>query len=175
LQKNTRKGLLYITNSYVIKDTELQIKLEVLTMVILLSKLIILAVIILCSMQIGQAQNQKCITSVPNCSNKTEILCDSQGNPYWLNSNQIMLLVLKKTKIKTPGTLGKNSLHGLVTVKILIDENGKAICLRGFKGHPIAKAAVVSTLSKWKFKSYKINGQSISVVGLLTLPYDFRR
>jgi TonB family protein len=106
---------------------------------------------------------------------KVKVLCNSGGKPYLLRSSQVQRLITRRTSIKPPGSLEKNNLRGTVTVNILIDEKGKVICIKAVKGHPIAQSSVVASIYNWKFKPYKFKGKPISVFGVLTVSYDFRK
>jgi len=40
-------------------------------------------------------------------------------------------------------------------------------------GHPIAIGAAIHSLRKWTFRPYTVSREPKSVVGLLSVPYDF--
>jgi outer membrane biosynthesis protein TonB len=96
-------------------------------------------------------------------------------NPVRLSSKDLMGLVLEKTPLNPPALLGRNNLHGIVKVEVLVNENGKVHCALGRSGHPFARDSAVRSVSKWGFKPYVIDGKVRSVTGILAIPYDFRR
>jgi hypothetical protein len=81
--------------------------------------------------------------------------------------------VLEKEPIERPGAMGKNTLRGVVSIRILINKHGKVICAQGVDGHPIAIGAAIHSLRRWTFKPFTVSGERKSVVGVLNLPYDF--
>lgn len=99
----------------------------------------------------------------------------NRQNPVRLSSEDLMSLVLEKTPLNPPALLGKNNLHGTVKVEVLVKDNGEVHCVLGKSGHPLARDSAVRSVSRWVFKSYVIDGKAKSVVGILALPYDFRR
>lgn len=84
-----------------------------------------------------------------------------------------MKRVIERRRIERPGTLGKNSLRGVVHIQVLINETGKVTCAYGLKGNPLGIAAAVRSLREWIFKPYTIEGQPKTVAGVLAIRYDF--
>jgi hypothetical protein len=107
------------------------------------------------------------------CLNRKDLLRDKDGHPVWLSSSELMMAVIEKHPIERPSALGKNNLHGVVTIQMLIDKTGKVVCARGVKGHPVGMAAAIQSLRKWSFKPYSVNGKRKSVAAVLDLPFDF--
>lgn len=100
---------------------------------------------------------------------------NSRENPVRLNSEDLMSLVLEKTPLNSPSLLGRNNIHGIVEVEVLINKDGKVHCVLGRSGHPLARDSAVRSVSRWGFKPYVIKNKAKSVIGILALPYDFRR
>ena len=122
----------------------------------------------------GQGRNI-CMAEFPDCDKRVKVLCGLDGKPLLLNSGRVHRLIVTKTSITPPGTLGHTNLKGSVTVSILLDEKGKILCIRALRGHPIAQNSVVASIYKWKFKPYKYKSKSVPVAGVLTVNYDFRK
>lgn len=108
-----------------------------------------------------------------SCLRRRDLLRDSRGRAVWLDSPELMDRVVEKQPIVRPGSLGKNKLRGAVNIQVLIDKSGRVICARGLKGHPLGVSAAISSLRKWSFRPFIVNGKSKPVAGVLTLPYDF--
>lgn len=108
-----------------------------------------------------------------SCLKRKDLLRDKQGRPVWLTSEELMDRVIEREPIERPGPLGKNSLRGVVSIRILINKHGKVICAQGVDGHPMAIGAAIHSLRRWTFKAFMLSGERKSVVGVVNLPYDF--
>jgi len=108
------------------------------------------------------------------CVKSKHFLRDSRGNPVWLTSSQLLQRAITQQSPDRPALLGKSALHGEVTVQVLIGKDGSVECARGVRGNALAISSAVYSIPKWTFKPYAVNGASKSVLGLLTVPYDFR-
>jgi len=87
----------------------------------------------------------------------------------------MMKHVVDKTPITRPALLGKNNLRGLTKLEVVVNKKGEVKCVRGLNGHPIALNMAVQAASKWKFKPFKVDGQTVGVLGCLNIPYDFTK
>ena len=61
----------------------------------------------------------------------------------------------------------------MVTVQVVIDENGDVISARAVSGHPLLQPAAVQAARKAKFPPAKLSGQTVKVIGLIA--YSFAR
>ncbi len=109
-----------------------------------------------------------------SCVKGKDYLRDNQGRPVWLNSSALLERVIDKQPVKRPALLGKNNLQGDVIVQVLINKDGKVECARGVKGHPLAISSAIDSVPKWVFKPYAVNNEPKSILGILTIAYDFR-
>lgn len=121
----------------------------------------------------GQGPADKGIDDNWTCLKRRDLLRDSQGRPEWLRSSEIMDRVLKQQPIERPGPLGKNSLQGVVRIRVLINKHGRVLCANGVDGHPIGIGALIHSLRKWTFRPYTVDGKRKSVASVLTIPYNF--
>lgn len=108
-----------------------------------------------------------------SCLKRKDLLRDKQGRPVWLTSEELLDHVIERGPIERPGPLGKNTLRGVVSIRVLINKHGKIICAQGVDGHPMAIGAAIHSLRRWTFKAFTLSGERKSVVGILNLPYDF--
>ena len=83
--------------------------------------------------------------------------------------------VINKQPVDRPGALGANNLRGTVTIRVVINKNGKVICTRGVEGNPLGIASAERSLRKWTFRPYVSGGKRKSIVGTLSISYDFGR
>ncbi len=93
----------------------------------------------------------------------------------WLNSQELEKRIRKRTPIQTPGTLGKNNLHGTVALHILIGEDGAVKCVRVKEGHPLAISPAIDAVKDWVFEPYVVDDAPHAVLGEISVNYDFRR
>ena len=118
------------------------------------------------------APNASKVNSSP-CLKERDLLRNSSGHPRWFSSSELMERVIDKQPVERPGVLGKNNLRGVVTIQVVIDKNGKVICAHGQEGNPIGLASAIRSLRKWTFKPYVSNGKRKSIIGVLSIPYNF--
>ena len=138
-----------------------------------------IALVVLLSFLVERSANSQ--ASVPDksadknwsCLKRKDLLRDKQGRPVWLTSEELMDRIIEREAIERPGLLGKNSLRGIVSIRILINKQGKVICAQGVDGHPMAIGAAIHSLRRWTFKPFIVSGEQKSVVGVLDLSYDF--
>jgi TonB-like protein len=108
-----------------------------------------------------------------SCLRRRDLWRDQKGRPRWLNSDELKDRTEASRPIERPGALGKNSMKGSITIELVIDSDGKVVCARGVKGHPIAIAAALKSIRHWSFKPVLVDGKSKAMAGSLTLTYDF--
>ncbi len=111
--------------------------------------------------------------AAPNCCRPSA--ADKEGAPVRLQAQRILKLVTKQTPLAPPGMLGRNNMHGLVTVEICVDQNGALLEVRAVSGHPFAITSAMESVPHWSFKPYKSGGKVKCAIGTLTLKYDFSR
>jgi hypothetical protein len=108
------------------------------------------------------------------CVKGEQFLRHSRGSPVWLSSAELMERAIDRQELERPALLGPSGLHGEVTVQLLIEKDGGVKCVRGIRGNALAISSAVYSLPKWTFKPYVVDAEPKSVLGVLTIPYDFR-
>jgi TonB family protein len=69
--------------------------------------------------------------------------------------------------------LGKQvRIHGVVSVRILVDPHGNVICVKLIKGHPLMIGAAIEAASKWSFRPMTERGRPVSFFGRLVFQYS---
>ena len=69
--------------------------------------------------------------------------------------------------------LGKDvRIHGVVSVRILVDPQGRVICVKLIKGHPLVVLAAVDAAKKWTFRPMTQRGRPVSFFGHLTFQFS---
>jgi protein TonB len=61
---------------------------------------------------------------------------------------------------------------GVVTVQVLIDEDGNVVEAKAVSGHPLLRQAAVDAAYQAKFTPTRLEGKPVKVSGVLT--YEFR-
>jgi outer membrane biosynthesis protein TonB len=108
------------------------------------------------------AQSAKPPIAVPPCSS---------GTPH-LSSEELMRLVATR-KVITPPMMERLSLHGKVTLRVCVSKKGRVLSAAVVGGQPMAYQAVLDSVQKWTFKSYRVDGRARDVTGDLEVDYDF--
>jgi len=109
------------------------------------------------------------------CLKRRDLLRQEDGRLRWFSSGELMERVINKQPVDRPGALGANNLRGTVTIRVVINKNGKVICTRGVEGNPLGIASAERSLRKWTFRPYVSGGKRKSIVGTLSISYDFGR
>ncbi|MCW5961545.1 MAG: energy transducer TonB [Pyrinomonadaceae bacterium] len=112
--------------------------------------------------------------SQDSCSIPSDAARSQDGELLFFTSEQLMGLVLEKAPVEKPLSLKENNLFGTVVVDVVVKKDGRLSCIRPIQGHPLARAAVIRSLRKWVFKSYRSCSGKKSMVGVLEVPFDFR-
>ena len=61
---------------------------------------------------------------------------------------------------------------GTVTVKVLLDEDGKVMAAQAESGHPLLRAAAVAAARQARFPQTFLQGKPVKIVGIIT--YNFK-
>ena len=61
---------------------------------------------------------------------------------------------------------------GVVTVEVMLDEDGKVISARAVDGHSLLRAAAVAAARLARFTPTSISGQPVKVVGTITYKFN---
>jgi TonB family protein len=62
--------------------------------------------------------------------------------------------------------------EGTVMVDILINTEGKVVCAKFAKGHPLLSSAAIEAARQWIFKPFELSGVKLSVYGHLELRFS---
>lgn len=61
---------------------------------------------------------------------------------------------------------------GVVTVKIIVDENGSVSDIDDLDGPPLLQRAASDAIRKWKFKPFKRDGEPVKATGFVSFNFD---
>ncbi|MEW6736173.1 MAG: energy transducer TonB, partial [Acidobacteriota bacterium] len=82
--------------------------------------------------------------------------------------DEIERSAIKRVEPVYPPLASAGRLLGTVDVSIVIDEEGNVISARALIGHSMLKGAAVEAVRRWKFKTTKVNGKAVKVMGPIT-------
>jgi len=74
---------------------------------------------------------------------------------------------------KYPQEAKGKKLSGMVSVKVLVDIDGKVISAEGFEGHQEFFGAAIEVAKKTKFKPTKLSGKPVKVAGVLIYQFIY--
>jgi hypothetical protein len=92
----------------------------------------------------------------------------------FLTSSEILKRVVRSTPLEPPCCSLGLSIKGEVEVDVLINPKGRVVCSQAVTGNALALSSAITSLPKWRFRPYDIEGRQRDVIGRLALPYDFR-
>ena len=113
------------------------------------------------------------VSSQWSCLKRQDILRDKNKHIRWFSSTEMMKSIIDKQSVERPGSLGKNKIRGVAIIQVVVDKTGKVICTRSITGNPIGITAALTSLRTWIFRPYIVDGRPKSIVGTLSIPYDF--
>jgi TonB family protein len=63
-------------------------------------------------------------------------------------------------------------IHGTVSVSILVDPQGKVMCVKAVKGHPLLVVPAMDAAKQWTFRPMTEGGRPVSFWGNLALEFS---
>jgi TonB family protein len=75
-------------------------------------------------------------------------------------------------KPEYPAAAKEVGVSGVVSVKILIDEDGNVISAEAVAGHPLLRSAAVDAARQAQFAPTRLSGQPVKVSGIITYNFD---
>jgi len=102
------------------------------------------------------------------CKTLPNLLLNNKGKPVWLSPDQLKKRAILKPEPVAPGN-GCVWRDVIITVDVIISEEGKVICtkFRKGKGHPLYLAAAATTAEKWTFNPIIDEWKPVAVLGQL--------
>ena len=91
--------------------------------------------------------------------------------PVALPSSVINSKAVHKPVPPYPPTAKAAGIHGLVSVNILVDEQGRVVSAKAASGNPLLQHAAVQAARQARFTPTLLNGQPVRVTGVIT--YNF--
>ena len=63
---------------------------------------------------------------------------------------------------------------GIVVVAVKVDKAGTPWDIKVLEGHPLLVTAVVDAVKQWRWKSLRLNGQTVEAVSTISVNFDPR-
>lgn len=120
------------------------------------------------SLGVGKTRQHSSIQNW-DCVQGGDYLRDRRRTPFWLSSKALTKLIVERKPINVSPLLGRHRVRGQVTIEVFIDQNGKVVCARGVKGHPLLINGAINSIENWVFKPYRVNGINKSILGRLVI------
>jgi TonB family protein len=79
---------------------------------------------------------------------------------------------VKRVEPVYPPLAKANQVSGIVSVEIVINEEGNVISARAISGHPLLMAAAVEAARQWQFAPTMVSGVAVRVTGTLTFNFQ---
>ena len=63
-------------------------------------------------------------------------------------------------------------LHGVISLRIVVDQDGKPTCITVISGHPLMIGVAIESVKEWKFRPLTIRGEKKGFCGLLKIEFE---
>jgi TonB family protein len=94
-----------------------------------------------------------------------------QTEPIRLSSNVLMSKLIKHVAPVYPELARQARVQGVVSLRIIIDKTGHVANIAVVNGHPLLIQAATDAVSQWVFEATIINGEAVSVSGVVTVQF----
>ena len=100
---------------------------------------------------------------------------DSTQTLIVLDSASLMKRAVRSKTMEIPGLMDGSTMEGSVTLLLLLNQEGDVDCASVLQGHPIAYSSALEAIRQFHFLPFMVSGQRHSVLGIISLHFDFRR
>jgi protein TonB len=99
----------------------------------------------------------------------------SGQGPYRLGGQVMEANLIRKVQPVYPPLAVSARVQGVVEFTATIDETGKVVNLQLVRGHPLLVAAARDAVYRWLYRPTLLNGQPVSVIADITVPFTLPR
>lgn len=130
--------------------------------------LVAFVAVLACTAVFGQAAAPPSKQESWPCGTTSNLLVDSDGQPVWIDSEE-----LRRHAINMPGPKLPSSLRaaGKITIDVIVDTNGHVVCTQVLNGHPLLREAVAEAVRNWTFKPFAAGDKPVAVSGHLSFVF----
>ncbi len=107
--------------------------------------------------------------ATPSPAPKLEVVATPA--PKTITSVMIASKAIKKVQPPYPAIARSARVQGVVTVQVLISEEGRVVSASTVNGHPLLLDASVQAARQWVFSPTQLNGVPVKVSGVLTFNF----
>lgn len=119
----------------------------------------------------GGSQQLPWPNSDPQCKTAEPLMVDHHGRPRWFTSTELKRRATNRVAPEPPYIRGKS----IVVVNVLVNTEGRVVCARAVKGHPILRLAAERAATKWSFRPMKSKRTVLAVIGQLSFTFSYDR
>lgn len=98
-----------------------------------------------------------------------------ESKPVPVSTGVLVGKAVSKPAPVYPAIAKAAGVQGLVSVQVLIDEQGRVISAKVTNGHPLLQQAAVQAVYKWKFAPTLLSGQPVKVTGVVSCNFTLNR
>jgi Gram-negative bacterial TonB protein C-terminal len=84
-----------------------------------------------------------------------------------LTSQEMSQRIVTRTPMMVQGHHAR--LAGSIELLVVVDEQGKPICISVVRGHPILTSTAISSVKDWRFRPYSMKGKCKKYSGSLVI------
>jgi TonB family protein len=124
--------------------------------------------VLACTAVLGQAAVLPSKQESWLCGTTSNLLVDSNGQPVWIDSEELRRHAINLPSPKLPSSLRA---AGKVTIDVIVDTNGHVKCTQILNGHPLLREAVAEALRNWRFEPFAAGDKPVAVSGHLSFAF----
>ena len=98
-----------------------------------------------------------------------------ESKPVTVSTGVLVGKAVSKPAPLYPALAKAAGVQGLVSVQVLIDEQGRVVSAKVTNGHPLLQQAAVQAVYKWKFAPTLLSGQPVKVTGVVSCNFTLNR
>ena len=130
--------------------------------------LVAFVAVLACTAVFGQAAAPPSKQGSWPCGTTPNLLVDSDGQPVWIDSEELRRHAINMPGPKLPSSLRTN---GKITINVIVETDGHVKCTQVLNGHPILRKAVAEAVQNWTFKPFSAAGKPVAVSGHLSFVF----
>lgn len=98
-----------------------------------------------------------------------------ESKPVRMTSSVLTGKAISKPAPVYPPIAKAAGVQGVVSVQVLIDEQGRVLDAKVTDGHPLLRQAAVQNAYKWKFTPTVLNGEPVKVMGVVMFNFTLNK
>jgi TonB family protein len=112
--------------------------------------------------------------STESCKSDGPLLTNEDGKPIWLNTDALVKSAVHCVAPQWPALARQAEIEAQVLVDILVNQEGRVICVHLINGPPLLASSATDAARNWVFKPKKLKEKPVSFYGHLSFFYSTR-